>query len=303
MPLPGPSAATIDLDSHPRATLSLFDDVEYCFELARAGVQSHRDKKQVQQRVGADEWLLFIGEDFDDLLSRTVQAGFRIRKEFAECSRNFRDIAVTRNAKKAACDSLFMQDLPQQRLTQVLRRLQLTSPHVCYPRQQSSIQQVSEAMQHVMDASIASPVPHNATSLMLSPTPSSTVAREVEVSQIATTLRMADKFLQLRAARSSPDDASHHATPHLLSHCALSPPPRRHHYDGEELPLDDYDVHPREHTRRIVYDTIYDASVEDQQRDTDLHQCDNRLDLAVGIAEMEEDPEAAKNDDTGLHLL
>ncbi|KAI0722799.1 hypothetical protein C8Q76DRAFT_691457 [Earliella scabrosa] len=57
--------------------------------------------------------------------------------------------------------------------------------------------------------------------------------------------------------------------------------------------FDDYDIHPRAHARRVAYHPTYD----DEAHETDLHQHDEPLDPEA-MAEIEDDPEAAEDDDT-----
>ncbi|TFK78247.1 hypothetical protein K466DRAFT_442651, partial [Polyporus arcularius HHB13444] len=205
-PRGGAGAPSFDPNSDVRSIIGFFEDLEYCFE--QAGVNSPREKKDhavcyapdtektiwrsypefsdpmkswkdfkdavLAEYIGDGGKMLFTLRDLDMLVNMTAKNGIHSFKEFNEYSRKFRDIATFLTSggylREDDRDFMFLQGLQESLRSQVLERLKITHPQVLAPRQQYSIAQVTEAVRHILEATVPSSFSHHR---FMSPAPAS----------------------------------------------------------------------------------------------------------------------------------
>ncbi|RPD67776.1 hypothetical protein L226DRAFT_432698, partial [Lentinus tigrinus ALCF2SS1-7] len=236
-------APSFDPNSDVRSIIGFFEDLEYCFE--QAGVDSPRERKDHAVRYAPDtekniwrsyleftdanktwedfknavlaEYIgdggktLFTLRDLDMLVKMTVKNGVHSIKEFNEYSRKFRDIATFLVSggylREDDRDYCFVQGLQDDLRAQVLERLKITHPQVLAPRQQYSITQVTEAAQHILEATVPSSFNHHRLAFpaaSASPSTSATTPSPIksELAEVTEALRaMASTFAQFQRAQ------------------------------------------------------------------------------------------------------
>ncbi|RPD58905.1 hypothetical protein L226DRAFT_445784, partial [Lentinus tigrinus ALCF2SS1-7] len=236
-------APSFNPNSDVRSIIGFFEDLEYCFE--QAGVDSPREKKDHAVRYAPDTekniwrsyleftdadktWkdfknavladyigdggkLLFTLRDLDRLIAMTARNGVRSIKEFQEYSRKFRDIATFLVSggylREDDRDYCFVQGLQDDLRAQVLERLRITHPEVLAPRQQYSIAQVTEAVRHILEATVPSSFMHHhfASPALPSLSPTSTATPspiKSELAEVTEALKaMASAFAQFQHAQ------------------------------------------------------------------------------------------------------
>ncbi|RPD72042.1 hypothetical protein L226DRAFT_423243, partial [Lentinus tigrinus ALCF2SS1-7] len=233
-------APSFDPNSDVRSIIGFFEDLEYCFE--QAGVDSPQEKKAHAVRYAPDTekaiwrsypeftdpmktWkdfkdavladyigdggkMLFTLRDLDMLITVMATNGIHSVKEFNEYSRKFRDIATFLVSggylREDDRDYCFIQGLQDDLRAQVLERLRITHPEVLAPRQQYSIVQVTEAVRHILEATVPSSFAHHRLTFpSASSSTSSAVTSPVksELAEVTEALKaMASAFAQFQRA-------------------------------------------------------------------------------------------------------
>lgn len=139
------------------------------------------------------------------LVTMTAKNGVHSIKEFNEYSRKLRYIAVFLVSgsylREDDRDYSVLQGVQDDLRAQVLERLKITHPEVLAPRQQYSIAQVTEAVRHILEATVPSSFSYPCLASAASTTTSASLVK-LELSEVTEALRaMKNAFAQFQRAQ------------------------------------------------------------------------------------------------------
>ncbi|KAI0652608.1 hypothetical protein C8Q79DRAFT_891833, partial [Trametes meyenii] len=258
MPSRGAAGApSFDPSSDPRSILGFFDDLDYCFEQANLvddglcknhavryapdsektiwrafpeftdATKTFEDfKKAVKtEYVGEDGVGLFSRRDLDLHVEATARTGVNAVSDFNVYSRRFRDIASFlvsgKQLQTTDRDHLFLHGLPDGMRANVLDRLRVTQPATRYPRDPYTIDQVTEAAHHVLEAAVVGGAPSSA---LLPSTVAAATPVKTELTQVMQSLASTIAAALLQTQQASANAQPVRALPPHLSLGGAPPP-------------------------------------------------------------------------------